>query len=161
MMDMRLHLQMKKISKKKETRFDKSGFLFYICGMKNFDLNKFMFGFFITALIVFGILLTYISFNLYERPTPPKNELKIQKNVDEPVVNDTTIVEQKGDNLWPIKVVSVEKSYEKDTPKWQVVAENGVMFYTNKKPKVGDIVFYINDNDDITDKNGRVEITRQ
>lgn len=95
------------------------------------------------------------------KPDIPKNELKIQKNVDEPVVNDTTIVEQKGDNLWPIKVVSVEKSYEKDTPKWQVVAENGVMYYTNTKPKVGDIAFYINDNDDITDKDGRVEITRQ
>ena len=120
-----------------------------------------MFGFFIIALIFFGIMGIYIILNINEHTTPPKNELKIQKNVDDPVVNDTTIVEQKGDNLWPIKVVSVEKSYEKDTPKWQVVAENGVMFYTNKKPKVGDIAFYINDNDDITDKNGRVEITRQ
>ena len=129
--------------------------------MKNFDLNNFMFVFFIVVLISIGIMITYISLNRDEGTTPIKIELKIQKNVDEPVVNDTTIVEQKGDNLWPIKVVSVEKSYEKDTPKWQVVAENGVMFYTNKKPKVGDIAFYINDNDDITDKNGRVEITRQ
>ena len=93
-------------------------------------------------------------------PPTPKQELKIQKNVDDSVINDTTIVEQKINNLWPIKVVSVEKSYEKDTPKWQVVAENGVMFYTNKKPKIGSIAFYINDNDDITDKYGRVEITR-
>jgi len=93
-------------------------------------------------------------------PPTPKQELKIQKNVDDSVINDTTIVEQKVNNLWPIKVVSVEKSYEKDTPKWQVVAENGVMFYTNKKPKIGSIAFYINDNDDITDKYGRVEITR-
>jgi hypothetical protein len=57
-------------------------------------------------------------------------------------------------------VESVQKSYEKNTPKWQVIAENGLMYYTNKKPKVGDIAFYINDNDDITDKYGRVERTR-
>ena len=129
--------------------------------MKNFDLNNFMFGFFAIALISIGIWITYISLNNDEKITLPKNELKIQKNVDDPVVNDTTIVEQKSNNLWPIKVVSVEKSYEKDSPKWQVVAENGVMYYTNKKPKVGDIAFYINDNDDITDKDGNVEITRQ
>jgi hypothetical protein len=129
--------------------------------MKNFDLNNFMFGFFAIALISIGIWITYISLNNDEKMTPLKNELKIQKNVDDPVVNDTTIVKQKSNNLWPIKVVSVEKSYEKDTPKWQVVVENGVMYYTNKKPKVGDIAFYINDNDDITDKDGNVEITRQ
>jgi hypothetical protein len=129
--------------------------------MKNFDLNNFMFGFFAIVLISIGILITYISINRDEEVAPPKNELKIQKNVNDPVVNDTTIVEQKSNNLWPIRVVSVEKSYEKDTPKWQVVAENGVMYYTNKKPKVGDIAFYINDNDDITDKDGSVEITRQ
>lgn len=129
--------------------------------MKKFDLNNFMFGFFAIALISIGIWITYIGLNNDEKVTPPKNELKIQKNVDDPVVNDTTIVEQKSNNLWPIKVVSVEKSYEKDTPKWQVVVENGVMYYTNKKPKVGDIAFYINDNDDITDKDGNVEITRQ
>jgi hypothetical protein len=120
-----------------------------------------MFGFFAIVLISIGILITYISINRDEGTTSPKNELKIQKNVNDPVVNDTTIVEQKSNNLWPIKVVSVEKSYEKDTPKWQVVAENGVMYYTNKKPKIGDIAFYINDNDDITDKDGSVEITRQ
>ena len=120
-----------------------------------------MFVFFAIVLIIIFVRITYLATYFDDEPTLPKNELKIQKNVNEPVVNDTTIVEQKGDNLWPIKVVSVEKSYEKDTPKWQVVAENGVMFYTNKKPKVGDIAFYINDNDDITDKNGRVEITRR
>ena len=112
--------------------------------MKNFDLNNFMFGFFAIALISIGIWITYISLNNDEKTTPPKNELKIQKNVDDPVINDTTIVEQKSNNFCPIKVVSVEKSYEKDTPKWQVVTENGVMYYTNKKPKVGDIAFYLN-----------------
>jgi hypothetical protein len=96
-----------------------------------------------------------------KKETKPNKEFKIQKNIAEPVEFDTLVVEQTQGKPWPIRVQSVKKSYEKDTPKWQVVAENGVMYYTNKKPKVGDIAFYINDNDDITDKDGRVEITRQ
>lgn len=126
--------------------------------MKNFDINNFMFAFFVIALIFLTIMGVNICLNLDEQPTTPKNELKIQRNVDDSVSNDTTIVEQKGNLIWPIKVVSVEKN---GNPKWMVTTENGVMYYTNKKPKVGDIAFYINDNDDITDKNGRVEITRR
>ena len=126
--------------------------------MKNFDINNFMFVFFVIALIFLTIMGINICLNLDEQPTTPKNELKIQRDVNDVVVNDTTIVEQKGDNLWPIKVVSVEKN---GNPKWMITTENGVMYYTNKKPKVGGIAFYINDNNDITDKNGRVEITRR
>ncbi len=126
--------------------------------MKNFDLNNFMFGFFTIALISIGIWITCISLNNDDKETPPKQELKIQKNIDEPVKPDTITA---MNNPWPIRVESVEKSYEKNTPKWQVVTENGVMYYTNKKPKVGDIAFYINNNDDITDRNGnRMERTR-
>jgi len=91
----------------------------------------------------------------------PKKELKIQKNIAEPTEFDSLVVEQIQGKPWPIRVQSVEKSDEKNTPKWQVVAENGVMYYTNKKPKVGDIAFYLNDNDEITDKYGNgVERTR-
>jgi hypothetical protein len=126
--------------------------------MKKFDLNNFMFGFFAIALISIGIWITYIIINNDDKATPPKQELKIQKNIDEPVKPDTITA---MNNPWPIRVESVEKSYEKNTPKWQVVTENGVMYYTNKKPKVGDIAFYINNNDDITDRNGnRMERTR-
>jgi hypothetical protein len=126
--------------------------------MKKFDLNNFMFGFFAIALISIGIWITYIILNNDDKATPPKQELKIQKNIDEPVKPDTITAMS---NPWPIRVESVEKSYEKNTPKWQVVTENGVMYYTNKKPKVGDIAFYINNNDDITDRNGnRMERTR-
>jgi hypothetical protein len=126
--------------------------------MKKFDLNNFMFGFFAIALISIGIWITYIIINNDDKATPPKQELKIQKNIDEPVKPDTITA---MNNPWPIRVESVEKSYEKNTPKWQVVTENGVMYYTNKKPKIGDIAFYINNNDNITDRNGnRMERTR-
>ncbi len=91
----------------------------------------------------------------------PKKEFKIQKNIAEPCEFDSLVVEEIQGNPWPIRVQSVEKSDEKNTPKWQVVAENGVMYYTNKKPKIGDIAFYLNDNDEITDKYGNgMERTR-
>lgn len=120
-------------------------------------IDKLIFIVGVIFLIVFcgGLTLVILNEKNHEKP---KNELKIQKNVDDTIKQDTTIVEQKRDNLWPIKVTSVERVGD---PKWKVTTENGVMYYTNTKPKVGDIAFYINDNDDITDKNGRVEITRR
>ena len=117
---------------------------------------------FIIGLVLLVLVSTIIISRKPEVKTlTPKKEFKIQKNIAEPTELDSLVVEETQGKPWPIRVQSVEKSYEKDTPKWQVVAENGVMYYTNKKPKVGDIAFYINDNDDITDKDGRVEITRQ
>ena len=113
----------------------------------------------VTALLLL-ISTLIISHKPNIKPSTPKKEFKIQKNIAEPVIMDTVIAEESQTKVWPIKVENVEKSYEKDTPKWQVVAENGVMYYTNKKPKIGDIAFYINDNDEITDKYGRVERTR-
>ena len=75
---------------------------------------------------------------------------------------DTVIAEQTQTKVWPIRVITVERNVDKSIDmKWQVVAENGVMYYTNKKHKIGDIAFYINDNDEITDKYGNgVERTR-
>jgi hypothetical protein len=115
--------------------------------------------------VICAVLLILISTLIILRkpntePVTPKNEFKIHKNITEPTIVDTLIAAEPKSNVWPIRVESVQKSYEKNTPKWQVIAENGLMYYTNKKPKVGDIAFYINDNDDITDKYGRVERTR-
>jgi hypothetical protein len=99
--------------------------------------------------------------NRTNKESKPKKEVKIQKNITEPTEFDSLVVEEIQGKPWPIRVQSVEKSDEKNTPKWQVIAENGVMYYTNKKPKVGDIAFYLNDNDEITDKYGNgVERTR-
>ena len=112
-----------------------------------------------TLLILTSVLI--ISSEPKIKPITPKQELKIQKNISEPTEFDSLVVEKIQGNPWPIRVQSVEKSDEKNTPKWQVVAENGVMYYTNKKPKIGDIAFYLNDNDEITDKYGNgVERTR-
>ena len=117
---------------------------------------------FIIGLVLLVLVSAIIISRKPEVKTPtPKKEFKIQKNIAEPTELDSLVVEETQGKPWPIRVQSVEKSDEKNTPKWQVIAENGVMYYTNKKPKVGDIAFYLNDNDEITDKYGNgVERTR-
>ena len=117
---------------------------------------------FIIGVVLLVLVSAILILRKPEVKTPtPKKEFKIQKNIAEPTNLDSSIVENVSSKPWPIRVQSVEKSDEKSTPKWQVVAENGVMYYTNKKPKVGDIAFYLNDNDEITDKYGNgVERTR-
>ena len=44
--------------------------------------------------------------------------------------------------LYPINVIQVNKSTLKGY-KWEVTIENGAMYYTNTKPKIGDPAFYI------------------
>ena len=148
-----------------KTPLEKVGFFIYISVMENNKDKKYL-GYLIW--LVFILLTTHIILKIRnyiqeknQQLEKQKNELKIQKNVDDTVVCDTMISQQTESKPWPIRVQSVEKSDEKNTPKWQVVAENGVMYYTNKKPKVGDIAFYLNDNDEIIDKYGNgVERTR-
>jgi hypothetical protein len=115
----------------------------------------------VTALLLL-ISALIISHKPNIKPSTPKKEFKIQKNIAEPVIMDTVIAEQTQTKVWPIRVITVERNVDKSIDmKWQVVAENGVMYYTNKKHKIGDIAFYINDNDEITDKYGNgVERTR-
>lgn len=133
--------------------------MLYICGMKK-QKNILLASIISLVLIILLGVLISIPIRTSKEPKP-KKELKIQKNIAEPTEFDSLVVEQIQGKPWPIRVQSVEKSDEKNTPKWQVVAENGVMYYTNKKPKVGDIAFYLNDNDEITDKYGNgVERTR-
>ena len=87
---------------------------------------------FIIGLVLLVLVSTIIISRKPEVKTlTPKKEFKIQKNIAEPTELDSLVVEQTQGKPWPIRVQSVEKSYEKDTPKWQVVAENGVMYYTN------------------------------
>jgi hypothetical protein len=44
--------------------------------------------------------------------------------------------------LFPVPIVSVTK-VDIDGYKWEVMAENGIMFYTNTKCKIGDVAFYM------------------
>ena len=44
--------------------------------------------------------------------------------------------------LFPVPITSVTKT-NMDGYKWEVTSENGVVFYTNNKPKVGEVAFYM------------------
>jgi hypothetical protein len=53
---------------------------------------------------------------------------------------------------WPIKVVSVERNVDKSIDmKWEVVTENGVMYYTNHKPQIGDVAFCLGMDEEIVE----------
>ena len=44
--------------------------------------------------------------------------------------------------LFPVPIVSVTKT-NMNGYKWEVTSENGVVFYTNNKPKIGEVAFYM------------------
>ena len=103
--------------------------------------------------IVFGLITSVILYGVYNNITKSQkqdtNKPIIQEEVKETVPPQmdstyTNLVE----GLYPITVSEVNKSTYGGY-KWEVVAENGIMFYTNNKPKIGDVVFYM---DETTDK---------
>ena len=62
--------------------------------------------------------------------------------VDTLTTQDTTTITLEWTPLFPVPIVSVTK-VDVDGYKWEVMAENGIMFYTNIKYKVGDVAFYM------------------
>ena len=68
------------------------------------------------------------------------------------VVYSQPIIPTDTTKAWPIKVVSVERNVDKSIDmKWEVVTENGVMYYTNHKPQIGDIAFCLGMNEEIVE----------
>lgn len=92
-----------------------------------------------------------------ERHKPLKKELKVDSVKTDKILPDTTMV---YNNPFPVRVERIELCDLETNPKFRVYTENGVIFYTTKKPKVGDIAFYLNNNGEITDKNGN-KFTKQ
>jgi hypothetical protein len=58
------------------------------------------------------------------------------------VVSDTITTSLEWTPLFPVPIVSVTR-VSVDGYKWEVLSENGVVFYSNKKYKVGDVAFYM------------------
>jgi len=58
------------------------------------------------------------------------------------VVSDTITTLLEWTPLFPVPIVSVTR-VNVDGYKWEVLSENGVVFYSNKKYKVGDVAFYM------------------
>jgi hypothetical protein len=71
---------------------------------------------------------------------------------DTVMVSPQPIIPTDTTKSWPIRVISVERNIDKSIDmKWQVVAENGIMYYTNKKPQIGDIAFCLGIDDEIVE----------
>lgn len=95
-------------------------------------------------LTLLGISL--ISCNLIT--TPPL----IIPRTDTIIVSPQPIIPTDTTKAWPIKVISVERNIDKSIDmEWQVVTENGIMYYTNKKPQIGDVAFCLGVNEEIVD----------
>lgn len=54
-------------------------------------------------------------------------------------------------DAWPVKVTKVYLNDKFQAPeyKWCVETENGVLYHTNTKPKVGDVAFCLDDKERI------------
>jgi hypothetical protein len=73
-------------------------------------------------------------------------------HVDTIIVKPDPIIPTDTTKAWPIKVVTVERNVDKSiNMKWEVVTENGVMYYTNHKPQIGDIAFCLGMDEEIVD----------
>jgi len=71
---------------------------------------------------------------------------------DTVTVSPQPIIPTDTTKAWPIKVVSVKRNIDRDIDlKWEVVTENGVMYYTNKKPQIGDIAFCLGMDEEIVE----------
>ena len=68
-------------------------------------------------------------------------------SIPNPIDGTTVVIKS-----WPIKVISVERNVDKSIDmKWQVVTENGIMYYTNKKPQIGDVAFCLGVDEEIVE----------
>jgi len=106
----------------------------------------------LAAGIVMIAILIGISFAIAKVGEDITSNKQYHEQPVKPTISDSVkpvpeqLYESKKDSLikqlYPICVVEVNKSTYKGY-KWEVIAENGLMYYTNKKPKIGDPAFYI------------------
>ena len=95
---------------------------------------------------VFLTLLSIILISCDLITTPPI----IIPHTDTVTVSPQPIIPTDTTKAWPIKVVSVERNVDKSIDMdWQVVTENGIMYYTNNKPQIGDVAFCLGMDEEI------------
>ena len=71
---------------------------------------------------------------------------------DTVTISNQPIIPTDTTKAWPIRVVSVERNVDKSIDMaWQVITENGIMYYTNNKPVIGQIAFCLGINEEIVD----------
>ena len=97
------------------------------------------------------IFLTLLSISLISCDLITAPPILIPRT-DTVIISPQPIIPTDTTKAWPIKVVSVERNVDKSIDmKWQVVTENGIMYYTNKKPQIGDIAFCLRMYEEIVD----------
>jgi hypothetical protein len=97
------------------------------------------------------VFLTLLSISLISCDLITAPPILIPRT-DTVIISPQPIIPTDTTKAWPIKVVSVERNVDKSIDmKWQVVTENGVMYYTNKKPQIGDVAFCLGMNEEIVD----------
>jgi hypothetical protein len=70
--------------------------------------------------------------------------------VDTVKVSSQPIIPTDTTKAWPIRVISVKRNVDKSIDMaWQVTTENGIMYYTNNKPAIGQVAFCIGIDDEI------------
>jgi len=71
---------------------------------------------------------------------------------DTVTISNQPIIPTDTTKAWPIRVVSVERNIDKSIDMaWQVITENGIMYYTNNKPAIGQVAFCLGMDEEIVD----------
>ena len=97
------------------------------------------------------IFLTLLSISLISCDLITPQPILIPRT-DTVIISQQPIIPTDTTKAWPIKVVSVERNVDKSIDmKWQVVTENGVMYYTNHKPQIGDVAFCLGMDEEIVE----------
>jgi hypothetical protein len=100
----------------------------------------------IVILILLSLLFILSKSTSESKPIIQNEEYKIDSIISDPLRVDTAITLGQTDSL-PVRIVSVEKNANKIVNvKYQVLTENGLLYYTNQKSKVGDTAFYMGSN---------------
>jgi hypothetical protein len=72
--------------------------------------------------------------------------------VDTVNVSPQPIIPTDTTKAWPIKVVSVKRNVDRSIDMtWQVITENGIMYYTNNKPAIGQVAFCLGIDEEIVE----------
>jgi len=103
-----------------------------------------------TKIITYILLLILLIVSIIQLLKYNKNEeiidnkyYKIDSVIYDPQIFDTSIALEQKDSF-PIKIVSIEKNINNFSDlRYQIITENGLVFYTNKRQNIGDTAFYI------------------
>ena len=97
------------------------------------------------------VFLTLLSIGLISCDLITAPPILISR-VDTITVSPQPIIPTDTTKAWPIKVVYVKRNVDRSIDMaWQVVTENGIMYYTNNKPAIGQVAFCLGIDEEIVE----------